>query len=336
MNKILVIRFDALGDTILTLPFLDALRKEYPDAEITVIASPIGAPPLLNVPWLDVKIIDRTDRFQIEYIIDYIRTCGFDISFNVSEKIEGYEIPFQAKIPVRVGFDPGFSQFFKSVLVKRYCTHPVSYSNSPSSPQGLHEVERQFLLLRKYGIERLTLPCTITIPQEDDIWAKDYIKTYIKKQGYLLVLHLSNKWIAGVWDEAFLLHLIEQIAKEYRHIVLSYGPSEKSLAEALAKQIDNPNLTFFFDPFFNHWAAILKYAKCVITMDTSASHVAAGVSTPSVVVFNDKYFEHTVERWHPWMVKYRAIKRNIANKASGKELVNNIVAGLKFCLRTGN
>ena len=43
-GRILAIRLDEIGDVVTTLPALDALRKKFPDAEITAWLLPVTAP----------------------------------------------------------------------------------------------------------------------------------------------------------------------------------------------------------------------------------------------------------------------------------------------------
>jgi len=63
-EKILVIRFSAMGDVILTTPFLRVLKKEYPDAEVDFIVKPKYSslveknPNISSVLHLPVKLLD--------------------------------------------------------------------------------------------------------------------------------------------------------------------------------------------------------------------------------------------------------------------------------------
>ncbi len=44
VRSILLVRLDGLGDCVLTLPLLDALRQRYPAARLTVLTTPMAAP----------------------------------------------------------------------------------------------------------------------------------------------------------------------------------------------------------------------------------------------------------------------------------------------------
>ena len=57
VNKILFITLSNFGDVILTLPVLDALRANYPDARITVMIGPRPSEIFKNNPYIDKLII---------------------------------------------------------------------------------------------------------------------------------------------------------------------------------------------------------------------------------------------------------------------------------------
>ena len=51
--KILMVKLSAIGDVIHTLPALNALRRHYPEAEITWLVESGAAPLIMDHPSLD-------------------------------------------------------------------------------------------------------------------------------------------------------------------------------------------------------------------------------------------------------------------------------------------
>lgn len=317
MRKILVIRFDALGDTILTLPLLSALKENYSEAEVTVIASNKGKAALEFCPSVDkIEIAENNNKKQINSLTGKIKSENYDISINVSEKIEGYKLAYDAKIPLRTGFRPGAIQPVKDLMSRVYLTNPVFYDNNPNVNKHLHEVERQFLLLKALGVSLSPQKYRLDIPREDVVFADNFIKSKC------LSLHLSQKWLLDGWDESFLSMLIDVILEKYPdfNLTITYGPAEVELGQNLKDLNKNSRVIFFTDPSFFKWASILKKTHALITMDTSASHVAAGLNLPCVTIFGERYFDITVERWHPWLSPYKAVKRTARPKGDSDDV----------------
>ncbi len=53
LRRILVLRFDRIGDMVQTTPLFEALKEEYPQARVSVLASTANAPILDNNPFVD-------------------------------------------------------------------------------------------------------------------------------------------------------------------------------------------------------------------------------------------------------------------------------------------
>src|SRR3989339_363415 len=92
IKKILVIRPDAIGDVVLTLPAVHALRQHFPKAKITVLAREYTAPLLLNHPDIDQVIFDYD-----------LKKFKFDLSVNYYNQFKDTYAVFRAGIPYRLG-----------------------------------------------------------------------------------------------------------------------------------------------------------------------------------------------------------------------------------------
>ena len=53
INSILVLRYDRIGDMVVTTPLFRALKKGFPDAEFCVLASQTNAAVIRNNPYID-------------------------------------------------------------------------------------------------------------------------------------------------------------------------------------------------------------------------------------------------------------------------------------------
>ncbi|MCI5837035.1 MAG: hypothetical protein MR209_04315 [Veillonellaceae bacterium] len=57
--KILAVRMDKIGDTILSVPAFNTLRRMYPDAHLTILTNAYSAPVLQRLQLADEFIIHR-------------------------------------------------------------------------------------------------------------------------------------------------------------------------------------------------------------------------------------------------------------------------------------
>jgi ADP-heptose:LPS heptosyltransferase len=327
LEKILLIRLDALGDTILTTPLIRELKLKLPDTQVTVLASEKGLPALEGNS--DIRDIITLDHEKVG--LTEARRCAeslagrkFSASINVSEKIWGYILPFLAGIPLRIGFTPGWSAPFKALLCRLLLTNGVQYLNMPQKAMGEHEVERQMRLLGPLGFQGIPGPLFLNVERAE----KDAALEILRQRGFpgagrVIALHLSEKWLREGYSESLLVGFLERMGSAHPEmmVLVTYGPADEGLARGVREGLKGVQVITYSDPSFKKWAAMLSLADVVITMDTSASHVAAALGIPVIVVFPEQYYEHCTERWRPWKVPHRLImKKSAVFHQSGEEM----------------
>jgi ADP-heptose:LPS heptosyltransferase len=82
---------------------------------------------------------------------------------------------------------------------------------------------------------------------------------------------------------------------------------------------------------FGVWAAVFERAACVVTIDTGATHVAAAVKTPTVVLFESRYFRLNSQEWSPYRVPNAVLRKPssedpVALRASRDEIVGAVAS----------
>ncbi|MGL5980053.1 MAG: glycosyltransferase family 9 protein [Phocaeicola sp.] len=80
--KLLVIRFSAFGDVAMTVPVIDALARQYPDIQITVLTQPFVQPLFahlpVNVTFRAVKLADYKGLGGLYRLYKELKAEGYD------------------------------------------------------------------------------------------------------------------------------------------------------------------------------------------------------------------------------------------------------------------
>jgi heptosyltransferase-2 len=140
-QRIVVLRYRFIGDTVLMIPFLEALRKQYPQAVIDVVVSPNSGEILTHCPWINSLIFyckqsentpgkppENTVYIKgFQALVKHLKTQQYDWAVVLKRSLSSAMIPFLAGIPVRIGFNTEY----RSMLL----THPHPY------PERGHEVD---------------------------------------------------------------------------------------------------------------------------------------------------------------------------------------------------
>lgn len=166
VRRVLAVRLDNLGDVLVTTPAIHAIRQSLPAAEITLLASPVGAqvgrlnPDVHDVieytaPWMDPWHVLPQDSNREQTMIEVIRARQFDgaiifTSFRQSPLPAAY-LCYLADIPLRVAASidgPG------SLLTTRH-KHPE---------RMIHEVERGLDLVGAIGMHTDERDLVLAVP----------------------------------------------------------------------------------------------------------------------------------------------------------------------------
>jgi heptosyltransferase-1 len=113
--SILVLELHLIGDAVMLLPFLAALRRRYPTAHITVVAGPWNQPVLANdpsvddliefaAPWVKGQGI-RASWPAARSLVRKLRANRWDIGVDMRGDIRNILILYFANCMQRVGFD---------------------------------------------------------------------------------------------------------------------------------------------------------------------------------------------------------------------------------------
>lgn len=332
--KILIIRLDGLGDTLLTLPLIDGLKTCWPDSEITYLASPRGKAVFdgdsrIKLLWVhELSALSRREKWQLGQTI---RQAGFDLIFCLNEKFWPSLWAGISAAPMRLGFDPGWTQPPKALLRRLTLTDWLQNPNDPSQA-SIHEVERYAALAGLAGCASAKGPLKLSLPAETRDWATAQLATP-RESGLVPVgLHLSAKWLGEDWPPDSCLTLARSLLDRFPDLFLlvTAGPGEEKFFDGAAAILPPERYRLLTQLSFADWAGLLGACRALVSMDTGAVHLAAAVGTPVVDVFPQQNFVHASSRWAPWCTPHRLVRR--PDPARTAEFTAEIHAALEALL----
>lgn len=208
-EKILVVRYRFIGDTILTLPFLKNLRLAYPNAQIDMLVAPKSGEIIEDCPFVDNFIyFDTTRKHKYENgagekksffsYVKLLRKNKYDKAYVLKRSLSSALLVFMAGIKERIGFDTegrGIlltkkvpyhikkheAQCFLDVLRADGIEIKDEKLENGVNPEALHKVEK--ILQEQSNDERKKVIVHATATNEGKIWA---IENFAKITEYLL------------------------------------------------------------------------------------------------------------------------------------------------------
>lgn len=286
--KILVIRLRYIGDVILTMPFLKALRKLYPTAEITFMTGPTALELIKGCPYIDSKIIYDKDSSHSTFFnrlrfIHKLRKEKFDMAFVLQRSFSSAFYAWIANIPVRVGFDTEARGVF--------LTHRACYDKEQYEPVAFMEN------LRVLGHDTNTFSIRPEIFPE--FKPGPQLKNFVeeiknkKRDGKKIVVFNSGPGNSPkYWPKESFARLGNILVKYLDvFIVIVWGPAEKGEAQKIISLLNNFNplarsqALLAPETSLSDLAFLLKGVDLLVTTDSGPMHIAVAQNIPSVTVF---------------------------------------------------
>jgi heptosyltransferase-2 len=288
-KKLLVIRqHDQLGDMLCAVPLLHALRKSYPDARITLIASPVNYRVMEHHPYLDeVLCYDKKKYWKSPLLLlqflRQLRSSAFDVAIvpaTVSFSGTSDLLALISGAGMRIG--PASLSGEKNPCANFY-THPVTLSWD-SDPHR-HQTLRNLDILGSLGISCEDLTLTMGFTQEEKRYGENSALSLRGNNPFLVGIHPGAGKPDNRWKAEYFAEIANKLSTERNaSIVVTVGPMDDGPYSLLAKRLRCPH-EVVYKKSLRTVASIISKFDLFLTNDTGIMHVAAATGTNIVALF---------------------------------------------------
>ena len=271
-RRVLVTRLRRIGDAILSLPVLDALREAFPDCAIDFLAEEGPAQAAVGHPAVDrVLVLDRTLHAVMPAtprMLWRLRARGYDWAIDLYGNPRSAALVAWTGAKVRVG--PARRGR------RRLYTHPV-----PPAAKALSAVEHHLRSLAVLGLTpRPRTPRIALTPREREEGLRrldDALPPGAPRVG----IHPGNRWPAKRWPEERFAALARAIPRLGARPVVLAGPGEEALAHRIAGHGRGGPPVLAGLPLRSYWSTVAAL-DALVTVDGSPLHAGPALGTPTV------------------------------------------------------
>jgi lipopolysaccharide heptosyltransferase II len=282
-KRILIIKISALGDVILSIPALRAIRKKYPAP--SVIMCVVGkdvASILTRCPYIDELIIydfkDRDKGFlNLLKLGKELRRKGFDLAIDLQNNRRSHILCALSNVGQRYGYR---NRKFGFLL------------NKTMREDGfiLGPIEHQFRILKMLGIELKDREIELWPSKEDARYVDRFLESAWLNQGQGLVgIHLgsSKRWLTKRWPLEYIGHISETLALKDIRVVVTGEPQTDPQELKILQEITRKSRPIIAcgKTTINQLACLIKRCSVFVAGDTAPLHIAIGMGTAVVALF---------------------------------------------------
>ncbi|MEK6656830.1 MAG: putative lipopolysaccharide heptosyltransferase III [Nitrospirota bacterium] len=306
VKKILIIKLRHIGDVLLAVPTIRALKENFPDANISALVNKGTEEMLCDNPLLDEIIvynrnikglpISQKIKGEINFISG-LRKMEFDLVVDLTSGDRPAILSFLSGARYRIGNNPKGKGF----LGKR-----LAYTHLSNVEQKRrHTVEYNLDIVRGFGIDTKDKTVDFYFNTEDEQYIDNFLKkNKVSKKDILVHVHPTSRWLFKTWNDKSMAEIIDylQIKKKTRVIITS-SPEKKEFdkAKKILELCKSKPLQLIGKTTLKQLGALSKRADLFFGVDSAPMHIAAAVDTPVIALFGPSGAFH----WGPWNNRFK-------------------------------
>jgi heptosyltransferase-2 len=282
LDRILIRSTNWIGDAVMTIPAIRAIRKNFPDADISILVKPWVAPVFENSTDVDhVLIYDDTNKHKGLMgklrLARELKKHRFDASVLLQNAFEAALITFSAGISCRIGYNTDARSFL--------LTHPVLCT---SSIKKKHQTEYYLNILQEVGLKPDGLDLNLVINKKYQNRASKILDRHgISGKNRLVGINPSATFgPAKQWFAERYARLSDKIYEVFKTRILIFGgPGDRDLGRKISTMMEHQPVDLSGRTELGEAMALIEKCDLFITNDSGLMHVAAALDIPLIAVF---------------------------------------------------
>ena len=277
LQKILIRGPNCVGDSVLAIPAMKAVRAHFPGAEITLLVRPwvaglFTSAPFVDKVWSETKPSSLADWIRITRDV---RNRRFDLALLLPNSFESALMMFLGGVPRRIGYATDGRQWM--------LTNAVA-----TGKEAQHQVHYYLDLVKVLSAtaERPSIEIEATSEERDNA------RTLLAEEGVprtarFLVLNPGAAYgSAKRWHEDRFANVAGNLARELDLYVAMIGSeAERPIANLIRERMKSPTAMLSGKTSLETLIGVLAESSLMITNDSGPMHIAAALGVPTVAIF---------------------------------------------------
>ncbi len=299
--SICVFRPAALGDLVVAIPAIYAIRRAYPSAKITLVTWPeeLGKAEsfklLDGADWIDeILVYHRGElgglRGKLPMIRD-LRRRRFDIWFEIPPAHWSLSKLLVTMLAARIA-GAKWAYGWRSSSIGAFAQAQSEWLDLPT------QVERLLRIVAEAGIPcdfspQWPLPATRT--------HRNFVADLIDELGLtsrrLVALAPCAGYPANLWPRDRFVSVGRALVADGRSVAVLGGAADSAVCESVANEIGAGAASFAGRLSLVETCVLLEKCRLLVALDSGPQHLAAAMGTPCISLFSCRDVRG---EWRPW------------------------------------
>lgn len=280
-KNILVMNVNWLGDVLFSTPAIKALRRNFPDAKLSVLINPRCKEILEGNPNIDELIIydeegtHKSILGKLKLIL-CLRNKGFERVYILHRSLTRGLIAFFSGIPQRIGYYNKKRAIFITDNIKQ-------------PAPDIHRADFYLGLLSSSGIEVREEDKKIEffISDKDRVNINNILKSEgIKDNERFIVLNPGANWEPKRWPVVNFVNLADEIIEKYNlRVIITGAKKDTALADEITSLMKHKPVILAGKTTLKELAALFEKAILVVSADSGPLHIAGAMNSNAIGIY---------------------------------------------------
>lgn len=271
--NILIIHQGALGDFILSLPAIGAIRHSHPGSSIEI--------------WGYTGILRLVERRFYADAVASIHREGMAHLYREHASAPDALLEQFRRFDLVVLFGGEQHGTFIHNLHQHGIRAAYRISTFPEAGGDTHVIDHQLSQLSSLGIQTAgTLPALFP-GREDERYAQQCFDAHaIAPDAFTVAMHIGSGSRKKVWPPGHFVRLAEKlVTRKSARVVVVTGPADKEVVREYRSHVMSDSSSMLHSHPLPELAAILKRCSVFVGNDSGITHLAAAAGVPVVALF---------------------------------------------------
>ena len=316
VQRILVRSTNWVGDAVMTIPALEALRAQFPRAEIVLLSKPWVSELFWHHPAVNRQIIYKPGSEHqgprgFLKLVQEIKAEKFDAAVLFQNAFQAAWMAWLARIPLRIGY----ARDHRGFLLNDAIEPPVPAAYGHQAHYYLQLLFRSGLIPKPEPVAEIR----IRLAEEEKAWALRKLDT-LGLGGQRFIVGIAPGAAFGPakrWLPERFAGLADRLIGALNADVLIFGSAaERPLADEIAGAMKHTPTIVAGETSLRELLSLMAGCRLIVANDSGPMHLAAAMGIPLVAIFGS-----TDERaTGPLATRVRIVKKDVECSPCGRRV----------------
>ncbi|MBW1689276.1 MAG: lipopolysaccharide heptosyltransferase II [Deltaproteobacteria bacterium] len=286
IERVLLIQLGDIGDVVLTIPTIKALRENRPAGTLYVMVREHAKELIEDYPYVNGVISVEGAQGNLWERLRYqrgflkaLRGKKFQAAIDLRTGTRGAVLSYLSGAPLRIGRYAEDGRLWRN----RLFTHLVRPENEMEQYSSLHSLN----IVAPFKVGARDIKPKLTVSRERELRTERILRDEgVPSDRPLLAFHPFSRWRYKEWPAQNYIALIDHVGSRYPvHIAITGSVDERGRAADLVKETNTEVYNLAGKTTIGELAGVLKKCNLVIGIDSATIHIAAAVGTPTVSIY---------------------------------------------------